>query len=146
MHVNANWQVHVLCYKVKIQISNVSLLTLITGAPPQKDDNGRGGSQVCQGWPPPQCVRFPPSAQGLLCGGMFFLDMYSVNLLDNYCIARTSIVILWFFCGQVSQETDPLVYISVPRNQARSIIQHGMADTMVKREFISNSYLLKIIC
>eukprot|EP00105_Crassostrea_gigas_P036363 XP_019920511.1 PREDICTED: neurobeachin-like protein 1 [Crassostrea gigas] len=35
------------------------------------------------------------------------------------------------FFVEVSQETDPLVYISVPRNQARSIIQHGMADTMV---------------
>ncbi|XP_078323505.1 neurobeachin-like protein 1 isoform X4 [Crassostrea virginica] len=35
------------------------------------------------------------------------------------------------FFVEVAQETDPLVYISVPRNQARSIIQHGMADTMV---------------
>ncbi|XP_069107826.1 neurobeachin-like protein 1 isoform X1 [Argopecten irradians] len=35
------------------------------------------------------------------------------------------------FFVEVSMETDPLVYISVPRNQARSIIQHGMPDTMV---------------
>ncbi|XP_061165431.1 neurobeachin-like protein 1 isoform X2 [Saccostrea echinata] len=35
------------------------------------------------------------------------------------------------FFVEVSQETDPLVYISVPRSQARSIIQHGMSDTMV---------------
>ncbi|KAK3582874.1 hypothetical protein CHS0354_012486 [Potamilus streckersoni] len=32
---------------------------------------------------------------------------------------------------EVSTEKDPLVYVSVPRNQARSIIQHGMSDTMV---------------
>ncbi|XP_060579246.1 neurobeachin-like protein 1, partial [Ruditapes philippinarum] len=32
---------------------------------------------------------------------------------------------------EVSSETDPLVYIAVPRSQPRSIIQHGMLDTMV---------------
>lgn len=32
---------------------------------------------------------------------------------------------------EVSHDTDPLAYICVPRNQTRSIIQHGMPDTMV---------------
>ncbi|XP_052812655.1 neurobeachin-like protein 1 isoform X3 [Mya arenaria] len=32
---------------------------------------------------------------------------------------------------EVSAETDPLVFINVPRSQPRSIIQHGMHDTMV---------------
>lgn len=49
-------------------------------------------------------------------------------MLHSQDISSDSVI----FSGQVSQETDPLVYISVPRNQARSIIQHGMADTMVK--------------
>ncbi|XP_053386541.1 neurobeachin-like protein 1 [Mercenaria mercenaria] len=32
---------------------------------------------------------------------------------------------------ELSSEADPLVYIAVPRSQPRSIIQHGMLDTLV---------------
>ncbi|XP_076087925.1 neurobeachin-like protein 1 isoform X3 [Mytilus galloprovincialis] len=31
----------------------------------------------------------------------------------------------------ITQDTDPLAYVTVPRSQARSIIQHGMPDSMV---------------
>ncbi|XP_052080874.1 neurobeachin-like protein 1 isoform X2 [Mytilus californianus] len=31
----------------------------------------------------------------------------------------------------ITQDTDPLAYVIVPRSQARSIIQHGMPDSMV---------------
>ncbi|ESO94157.1 hypothetical protein LOTGIDRAFT_232423 [Lottia gigantea] len=35
------------------------------------------------------------------------------------------------FFVEVSSDTDPLVYVNVPRNQARSIIQHGTPDSMI---------------
>lgn len=48
MHVTANWQA--LCYSGKRdQQVPLSLLPLITGAPPQKDDSGRGDGQGRQG-------------------------------------------------------------------------------------------------
>ena len=34
---------------------------------------------------------------------------------------------------QVSSDTDPLVFVHVPRSQPRSILQKGMPDNMVSR-------------
>jgi len=48
-----------------------------------------------------------------------------------------SLNLLWFlgqlkaFCVEVSNQNDPLAYVSVPRSQARSFIQHGMPDSMI---------------
>ena len=32
---------------------------------------------------------------------------------------------------QAALETDPLAFVMVPRNQTRTVIQHGMPDAMV---------------
>lgn len=44
--------------------------------------------------------------------------LYFINQLKTYFV-------------EVSNENDPIVYISVPRIQTRSIIQHGMPDSMI---------------
>ncbi len=64
---------------------------------------------------------------------MTFDEATARGLRIDRCVS-----VLWFLdqlkAFFVPAESSPLVYVSVPRNQARSFIQHGMPDTMVRTE------------
>lgn len=51
--------------------------------------------------------------------------------IDRHLSIFNFLDVLKIYFVEVSAETDPLVYVVVPRSQPRSIIHHGMLDTMV---------------